>query len=61
MTDGEHLTRSVYGSGKLGTIADLVHRPRLFERALAGGRPTYEDVAAELGVPRVAVCQDLAI
>jgi len=38
-----------------------VHRARLFERALAGGRRTYEEVAAEFGVTRAAVCQYLAI
>lgn len=38
-----------------------VHRARVFERALAGGRRTYKDVAAEFGMTRAAVCQYVAI
>jgi DNA-binding transcriptional regulator YdaS (Cro superfamily) len=38
-----------------------VHRARLYERALEGGRRTYAEVAAKFGVTRAAVCQYLTI
>ena len=38
-----------------------VHRAREYERALAGGRRTYQQVADRFAVTRSAVCQYLTI
>lgn len=38
-----------------------VHRARVYERALAGGRRTYQQVADQFGVTRAAVCQYMTI
>ena len=48
-------------TGRRGDTRIRFNRARVYVRALAGGRRTYEEVAADFGVTRAAVCQYLAI
>jgi len=40
---------------------NAIHRAREYERELAGGRRTYQQVADQFGVTRAAVCQYMTI